>query len=220
MHPLTPSWYKPRTELLRIDNITEVIGTGIDNIKIVENFLSQKEVDIAMSVLSEHEVNYAATHSYPLVMLPNHQPSEQEISFAKFMGDKMVKTGEALYGLDLIKDQGFQYITHPTGTYIDPHTDILDIDDPDYENDSLDEQIERFPYLWSGHLSILAYLNDDYEGGELYFPELNFGIKPKVGMLILFPGSLHYVHGVAPITSGVRYTLSQWCRFKDFKAKI
>ena len=73
---------------------------------------------------------------------------------------------------------------------------------------------ERSPVI-----SVVAYLNDDYQGGELYFPEHDFGVRPKKGMLILVPGSLHYVHGVAPITSGTRYTLSQWCKFKNFKVK-
>lgn len=219
MHKLTPDWYKPRKDLSKIDNITEIIGTGIDNIKTITNFLNEKEIDTAFSFLNKYEVNYNATHSYPIVALPEYKHDEKYYIFGNKLGSKMQKTAESLYELPLIRDEGFQLVVHPTGTYIDPHTDILDIDDPDYENDSYDDQIKRFPYLWSGHLSILAYLNDDFEGGEIYFPELDYGIKPERGMLITFPGNLHYVHGVAPITSGVRYTVSQWCKFKNFKPR-
>jgi hypothetical protein len=129
----------------------------------------------------------------------------------------MVAKASELYDEPITLDKKFLYVVHPTGTYIDPHTDILDIHDNDYENESLDEQLRRFPYLWSGHCSVLVYLNDEYEGGELYFPDLDFGIRPKKGMLIAFPGNLYYTHGVAPVTSGTRYTLSQWCYFDNFK---
>lgn len=216
-----PDWYKPAEDSMKkIDNITEIIGIGIHNIKTVDNFLSDEECDTAMSIINKYKVNYEATHSYPIHSLPEYQfGDKQEENFTHKMKNRMLKTGEALYGLPLIIDQGFQYIIHPTGTYIDPHTDILDITEPDYENDSYEEQLTQFPYLWSGHLSVLAYLNDDYEGGELYFPDIDYAIRPKKRMLITFPGSLHYVHGVAKIESGVRYTLSQWCKFKHFKEK-
>jgi len=219
MHELTPDWYIPRKDLAKIDNITSIIGTGINNIKTITNFLNDKEIEEALNYINEYDVNYDATHSYPIAALPNYVHTDPLIKFSSTMSEKFRSTAELLYGPKLIIDQGFQLIVHPTGTYIDPHTDIIDIDDPDYVNDTYEQQLEQFPYLWSGHLSILGYLNDDYEGGELYFPELEYAIRPKKGMLIMFPGNLHYVHGVAPITKGVRYTLSQWARFKDFKMK-
>ena len=60
-----------------------------------------------------------------------------------------------------------------------------------------------FPYYDIGSL---FYLNDDYEGGELYFPKQNLEFKPKAGSAYFFPGDLHYIHGVKEIKSGVRYT--------------
>lgn len=219
MSTYQPEWYQPIDQSVKkIDNITKIIGTGINNIKIIENFLSDDECDTAMQIINKFEINHNATHSYEISRLDEYKHGNSvEETFTKKIRSKMVKTGEALYGLPLVVDQGFQYIIHPTGTYIDPHTDILDIDNPDYKNDTFEKQINAFPYLWSGHLSILAYLNDDYSGGELYFPDLNYAIKPKKRMLILFPGSAYYVHGVAKVTSGIRYTLSQWCIFKNFK---
>ena len=35
-----------------IDNITKQIGTGIDNIKVFENYLTDKESETAMSIIS------------------------------------------------------------------------------------------------------------------------------------------------------------------------
>jgi hypothetical protein len=220
MHKLTPDWYSPRPELKKIDNISAIIGIDTNNIKVIEGWISNEDCARAMEIISKTPVNHLATHSYPIHNTEGYEgETEEERLFAEEFGKKMVALAEELYGLPLIRDQKFLYVVHPTGTYIDPHTDILDITAPDYEGDTYESQRERFPYLWSGHLSILAYLNDDYEGGELYFPEHDFGVRPKKGMIIFFPGNLHYVHGVAPVTSGTRYTLSQWSKFKDFIAK-
>lgn len=59
--------------------------------------------------------------------------------------------------------------------------------------------------------STVVYLNDDYSGGEIYFPNQGVEIKPKAGDMILFPSGGHeYFHGVNPITSGKRYTIALW----------
>jgi predicted 2-oxoglutarate/Fe(II)-dependent dioxygenase YbiX len=52
----------------------------------------------------------------------------------------------------------------------------------------------------------IIYLNDNYVGGEIYFPQHGIEIKPKEGTLIFFPSSIYYLHGVKPIMEGVRYT--------------
>lgn len=36
----------------------------------------------------------------------------------------------------------------------------------------------------------VIYLNDDYEGGEIYFPDHNIDLRPKPGTAIAFPGDL------------------------------
>lgn len=60
-----------------------------------------------------------------------------------------------------------------------------------------------FPYY---DLSSLFYLNDDYEGGELYFPKQGVEFKPKRGSAYFFPGDMNYIHGVKEVKSGIRYT--------------
>jgi hypothetical protein len=52
--------------------------------------------------------------------------------------------------------------------------------------------------------AVLLYLNDDYEGGELYFPQLDFSIKPPAGSLLTFPAIERWTHGVTPVR-GDRY---------------
>jgi hypothetical protein len=59
-------------------------------------------------------------------------------------------------------------------------------------------------------ITSLCYLNDDYEGGELEFPNFNVKIKPKPGMLILFPSTFAYAHKAYPVSEGTKYTLVTW----------
>lgn len=57
---------------------------------------------------------------------------------------------------------------------------------------------------WAG----VVYLNDDYTGGRLYFPETDEHYSPVAGSLVLFPGPAW--HGVEKVTEGVRYTSPMW----------
>lgn len=58
--------------------------------------------------------------------------------------------------------------------------------------------------------SVLVYLNDDYEGGELHLINWNFTIKPKPGMLLAFPSDWRYLHAALPTVSGIRYAIVTW----------
>lgn len=69
---------------------------------------------------------------------------------------------------------------------------------------------EHFDASKPNDIATLIYLNDDYEGGEIYFPQLGIEIKPKPGDLVMFPDNPGYVHGVKSITSGVRFTTPRW----------
>jgi hypothetical protein len=53
----------------------------------------------------------------------------------------------------------------------------------------------------------ILYINEDFKGGELYFPELDISIKPKKGSLCVFDASNNWFHGVKTITEGTRYSI-------------
>jgi len=59
-------------------------------------------------------------------------------------------------------------------------------------------------------LSTVAYLNDDYIGGEIYFPYVDIKLKPIAGSIIFFPSNFVYVHEVRSIEEGTRYSIPQW----------
>lgn len=56
-------------------------------------------------------------------------------------------------------------------------------------------------------VSLVAYVNDDYEGGELYFRLQNLKIKPQAGDLYIFPSNYMYPHVAMPVVSGTKYSI-------------
>lgn len=59
-------------------------------------------------------------------------------------------------------------------------------------------------------ISAICYLNDDYKGGEIEFPNYNVKIKPEKGMLILFPSNYAYRHIAHTVEEGTKYSLVCW----------
>lgn len=65
-----------------------------------------------------------------------------------------------------------------------------------------------FDYL---EIAAVLYLNDEYEGGEIYFPNLGYSYAPRKGDLVIFPANDEkYLHGVNKVLNGNRYTLAYW----------
>jgi predicted 2-oxoglutarate/Fe(II)-dependent dioxygenase YbiX len=90
------------------------------------------------------------------------------------------------------------------GHYI-PHVDAETLYKDDSGIDIWEKTLDR-------DLSIVYFLNDDFAGGELVFPEIKLVVKPEAGTLVCFPSDHNYIHGVNPVKSGHRYTIVTWMR--------
>lgn len=55
------------------------------------------------------------------------------------------------------------------------------------------------------YISAVVYLNDNYEGGELGFPNQGFSIKPEAGSMIIFPSTDPFTHDPRPAYGAERY---------------
>tara|TARA_R100000315_G_scaffold47450_1_gene22066 strand:- start:732 stop:1856 length:1125 start_codon:yes stop_codon:yes gene_type:complete len=66
-------------------------------------------------------------------------------------------------------------------------------------------------------LTIILFLNDDYEGGRLYIKAGKDKIYPpqELGDVLVFPSFL--LHCVEPVISGTRRTIVSWLRGPSFK---
>lgn len=61
-------------------------------------------------------------------------------------------------------------------------------------------------------ISIIYYLNDDYEGGEINFPRFNISYKPKANTMLMFPSAYVYNHSISEVTKGTRYSVVSWIK--------
>jgi hypothetical protein len=59
-------------------------------------------------------------------------------------------------------------------------------------------------------VSAICYLNDEFDGGEIFFERAPLAVKPRQGLLLVFPSDADHVHEVLPVRSGFRYTIAIW----------
>ena len=84
------------------------------------------------------------------------------------------------------------------------------------KNQIMSKHCDHIQSLFTGNirgipiLSIVAVLNDDYEGGEFIMFD-DYEIKFKAGDLIVFPSVFLYPHLVKPVKKGIRYSFVSWC---------
>lgn len=69
-------------------------------------------------------------------------------------------------------------------------------------------------------ISLSAYINDDYEGGELEFANFGIKYKPEIGDIVIFSSAFPYMHSVSPVTSGTRYAIVNWYRYSTYPKEI
>ena len=67
--------------------------------------------------------------------------------------------------------------------------------------------------------TLLLYLNDDFSGGETFFPEVDMKIRPKTGRLLHFINKkqtgeriLYSAHAGLPVENGVKYACNIWVK--------
>lgn len=90
------------------------------------------------------------------------------------------------YNIDIGSLMPLSISKYSTGKSMGPHVD-------DYNNGD------------DPNISVVLYLNDNYEGGEINFPNQDITIKPEAGSIVIFPSVEPYYHQSLPVISGVKY---------------
>lgn len=107
------------------------------------------------------------------------------------------------YGVKIESWERPQLLSYEQGGRYDPHCD-----------GEIAVRRPGAPKIWRRihhrDVSIILYLNDDFTGGDLRFPELEMTIRPKPGLLVAFPSTVDYMHGAEPTESGDRLVMVTW----------
>ena len=94
-----------------------------------------------------------------------------------------------------------QILRYSKGSFYRPHSD----------SDIIDRSSQRWKKSMDRDLSLLIYLDQEYEGGSLIFPNFDFQLEAQEDLLVAFPSDFRYLHGVMPVISGVRNAIVSWC---------
>lgn len=106
-------------------------------------------------------------------------------------------------------------VKYDIGDEYKPHHDFFHVNE-DYAAEHMANGGNRIK-------SALIYLNDDFTGGQTFFPELGVLVKPELGKLIIWDnitpdGELDFtsIHAGLPVMSGVKYIAVVWIRENNF----
>lgn len=182
-------------------NKTSIIPSGYygdspDNIVVIENFISDND----LKIIQDFCLNLNTFLSIPGDVWDNRvcdnsilQKINPKINnILKSYQSKHKKYIENFFNLKL-RDNVPSVVIWREGDSQPPHAD----------KENLDGSPNHYP---ENDIASLFYLNDEYSGGEIYFPIQNIQLKMKSGSAVFFPGDKNYQHGVTEVTSGQRFT--------------
>jgi len=116
------------------------------------------------------------------------------------------------YNLTIRDSEVPQFLYYEKGGHYKPHYDAEALwTNPD-GTQQWKKSVDR-------DISTILFLNDDFEGGEFIFPKYRIRIRPEPGLLVAFPSTHHYLHGVEPVTSGDRIVSVCWMRVNGVPTK-
>lgn len=83
--------------------------------------------------------------------------------------------------------EAFNFIKYGPGQHFQEHTD--------------------HGFSYNCVVSMVGYVNDNYEGGEIFFRMQGVEIKPMAGDLFIFPSNFMYPHRAMPVHKGIKYSI-------------
>lgn len=183
-----------------------------NEIVVVENFITEEEVDIINDLSSKDPSLWEGSndgsglkewYGNQLRIEPDNLKSSYW--YYRDLLDSIQKRSESIfteyYGISDFEYLPINSLSRRIGPGLGVHTDEIDPEHPQYNPN---EKIITHGFV--------VYINDDYDGGEIFYPNKNISIKPIARSLVMHPGNKEYEHGVNEVRGSTRYSLSWWTR--------
>jgi predicted 2-oxoglutarate/Fe(II)-dependent dioxygenase YbiX len=106
-----------------------------------------------------------------------------------------VKHYSSLFNLNLEFQEAVNFVRYGKDQHFQVHSD------------------HGFSYVCT--VSTVMYLNDNYTGGELFFPYINYTYTPEEGDIVLFPSNFLYSHAALPVKEGIKYSAVTMFDYND-----
>ncbi|WP_316803115.1 2OG-Fe(II) oxygenase [Pedobacter nototheniae] len=178
----------------------------IDTIRVQDNFISAQECDEIIRISEEQSV-----YERSLVELLNEDSTAEKsalrTSFSAVLKNdhknavinSIYHKAAQLAQVSINQMEAIQCVRYAAGQEYKAH----------FDGDQVNKRIK----------TILVYLNDDFEGGETSFTEINVNIKPKKGSALIFYNLddndnplIESAHCGMPVTLGIKYAMNIWIK--------
>lgn len=169
------------------------IGCSTENIQYIENVLSQEDHKFILDYVKS--AKYWNKQPWGAITIESQNLPEEILKMLNKVFEIVYKKSTDVYdvAINIFPKSALHLVRFVKGFSLNPHVDTMS-----YEGN---------------HVASVYYINDDYIGGEIYFPEHGLEIKPKPNSLIIFPGNENYLHGVREIVDNDRYSSALWLQF-------
>ena len=177
----------------------------------IQNFLTNEECDKIIE-LSKGNMFSSKVYSQNEDLYDNKTRISQQCwlndnnSFIKNITDK-VKSYTNTYNNYF---EELQVVNYKPGGFFRAHYDACVGNK--YECERLNKEGPRY-------LTVLFYLNDNFEGGETIFPKINKLVKPEKGKAVIFQNVdnngviiTQALHGGEPVKNGEKWIANKWIK--------
>ena len=187
-------------------------GGSADNIVEIENFITEEEQEYLLNFaknntmwdVTESQWNENGNIIYDHRVWENRvatvgtltKTDKKVVEILTLITERMKPIIEDKFNVE-VSPAAPAIVRWPVGTMQFPHADKELHEGPDAGTPN------EFPWY---DIGTVFYINDDYVGGELYFPKQNITFKTKARGAYFFPGDMNYIHGVNKVKEGCRYT--------------
>jgi len=171
------------------------------NGRIIDDFLSKEDCEYFLNYAleadawSESEDTFWNRRAFYPELLTGNSEFKSRMSLAL---KKLKKTLIDEYNLPEVYADTFHIVRWYEGQFQPPHQDNME---------NVNYGVDFFRHRAYG---AIIYLNDDFDGGETYYPLDGISIKPKVGRLAIHLGDKDHLHGVSEVSGGTRYTIASF----------
>ncbi|MGZ4044596.1 MAG: 2OG-Fe(II) oxygenase [Bacteroidia bacterium] len=189
---------------------------ALKNIRIVDNFLTDGECEYIIKLSTPLFERSMFLYGDKRILDDRRTSFSAELH--RHADDKVLltirKRASELLNIPENHFEHFQCVSYDKKQEIDHHYDTFD------ENSEGGRQIIKEG--GQRKFTMLAYLNDDFEGGGTFFPDLNYMVNPKKGSVVIFNNldendkvlKNAAWHGGLPVTTGRKYAMNMWVRTK------
>ncbi len=183
-----------------------------NEIVVVEDFLTQDEADYVLALATGDPALWDGSNDgsglkewYGNQLRVDQKNLKDKFQEYRMFFDMLQERAKPIFAKEYQLSEFYflpiNSVSRRIGPGLGVHTDEISPEHPQYNPN---EKIITHGFV--------VYINEDYEGGEIFYPQKDLSIKPKALSLVMHPGNKEYEHGVHEVKKTTRYSLSWWTR--------